>query len=256
MAEDNPSNMMMIATKRGIQAIVSALKQHRIDADVQEQGCGALANLINNEDIEMAIGNAGGAAVIVAALKQHPRHVGVQEQGCTALCSLVSNVNIRAAITEEVGIEEIIAVLVVALKQYPKNVTVQDCSCMSLYSLADNAINKAVMAKAGVKQVVKQAIASGNASTETSCRQKLIDELNVTPTTSQRFDLPAAGGFSYDPNQLSGFMFIDDSEARRLARFKESEAKRLRDDEVRRLALLRQAYLMDALCREAAGNMR
>ena len=270
IAEDNPSNMMIIATKKGIQAIVSALKHHRIDADVQEQGCGALANLINNDIIETAIGNAGGVAAIVAALKQHPRSEGVQKQGCIALYGLVSNANNQVDIAKEVGIEEIVAVLVVALKQYPKNATVQDCSCMSLNSLADNAINKVAMAKVGVKQVVKQAIAAGNASSDTSWRQELLDKLNITPTPPQRFDPPAAGGFSEDPYRLldllrnhelpatgfapNGAAFRDVSEARRLALLKDAEARRLRgkiDAEERRLAFLR-----DLLLRGAAGNMR
>ena len=55
----------------GVEAVVEALKAHRADGGVQEQGCRALSNLCFGDENRRRAGSAGGVEAVVEALKAH-----------------------------------------------------------------------------------------------------------------------------------------------------------------------------------------
>ena len=69
-----------------IPTIIASMKKKPTDASVQQDGCGALADLAgNNAENQAAIAQAGGIPAVVAALRGHPTSAGVQEWGAAAL---------------------------------------------------------------------------------------------------------------------------------------------------------------------------
>lgn len=94
---------MAIARNGGIDAVVLALKNHRDNVNVQQNGCRAIGqfayknglfdfNCCNDSDENrVTIARAGGVDATVAALKRHIGNPGVQEAGCAALRHLAYN---------------------------------------------------------------------------------------------------------------------------------------------------------------------
>ena len=69
-----------------VAAIVHGMNKHAGHHAVQEEGCGALANLAaNNADHTVRIAKQGGIEAIVKALEIHRGIAAVQGQGCRAL---------------------------------------------------------------------------------------------------------------------------------------------------------------------------
>ena len=79
---------MTIADAGGITTILSAMKTHSSNANVQEHGCGALQNLASNENNRVTISDAGGKAVIESALRNYSSNAGFHEKGKAALRNL------------------------------------------------------------------------------------------------------------------------------------------------------------------------
>ena len=84
----NENNRVTIAEAGGITTILSAMKNHSSNANVQENSCGTLVNLALNENNRVTISNAGGKAVIESAMRNYSSNAGVQEKGKAALCNL------------------------------------------------------------------------------------------------------------------------------------------------------------------------
>jgi hypothetical protein len=67
------------------------MKSHSSNADVQENGCGALWYLALNDNNKVTIAEAGGITTILSAMDNHSSNPFVQYCGCTALMKLVTN---------------------------------------------------------------------------------------------------------------------------------------------------------------------
>ena len=81
-------NLRRIAAGGGIPAVLSAMRNHRASAAVQEQGCGALWNIAHgtgNAENKESIGSNGGIADVITAMQTHAVVAAVQEYGCGAL---------------------------------------------------------------------------------------------------------------------------------------------------------------------------
>ena len=79
---------MTVAAAGSITTILTAMKTHFSNADVQHYACAALRNLAFNENNKVAIVNADGKVVIESAMQNHSSNAGVQENGNGALRTL------------------------------------------------------------------------------------------------------------------------------------------------------------------------
>lgn len=87
LAQDADKRTVIAAA--GTSVVLEAMMAHAGHANVQEQGCWALAHFdYGNHDITTAIVVAGGIPVLLAAMTAHTWHAGVQEVGCWALSNL------------------------------------------------------------------------------------------------------------------------------------------------------------------------
>jgi hypothetical protein len=58
------------------------MRAHAAEAEGQRQGCGALANLVDEHAANLASARAAGAAAVVrTAMRNHPGDMGVQIHG-------------------------------------------------------------------------------------------------------------------------------------------------------------------------------
>ena len=73
--------------------ILSAMKYHLDNAQVQHYGCAALQNLAMNDNNKVMIAETGGIPTIVSAMKYHSSNINVQHYGCAALGTLAVNDN-------------------------------------------------------------------------------------------------------------------------------------------------------------------
>lgn len=81
----NGSNKRKIQRKGGVEAIVTAIKTHSNDRDVQDIGCQTLGILAVSAVNEKEIAAKGGIHVIVAAMQAHLDDRGIQDEACKAL---------------------------------------------------------------------------------------------------------------------------------------------------------------------------
>jgi hypothetical protein len=72
LAVDDDNNQETIAQLGGIARIVSAMKDHPKNANVQKYGCAALQKLAENVNNPEAIADAKGITPILSAMKDHP----------------------------------------------------------------------------------------------------------------------------------------------------------------------------------------
>ena len=87
-AENNYTNEVTISNVGGIDAILSAMKKHPENANIQKYGCGALQNLAVNDNNQLKISNAGRKVAIESAMQYHSANAGVIEQAKRALSIL------------------------------------------------------------------------------------------------------------------------------------------------------------------------
>jgi hypothetical protein len=132
----HPSNRAVVASAGGIDAVASAMRRHADVAGVQEQGCGALANVADgNSANKSTIVRGDGVAAVVAAMRRHIDVAAVQEQGCRALLlfSFDSAAN-QAAVATAGGVEAVIA----AMRRHADTSAVQREGCGALRNLTFN----------------------------------------------------------------------------------------------------------------------
>ena len=67
----NEKNRVAIAATGGIDAILMAMQRHVSNADVQENGCGALMNLSVNGNNQALIAELGGMDAIILTMQSH-----------------------------------------------------------------------------------------------------------------------------------------------------------------------------------------
>jgi hypothetical protein len=132
------ANQTEIAGNGGIEAVVSAMRQHSADAGVQEEGCGALWNLAATKANESLIGSSGGVDVVIHAMTLHRSICGVGEQGLGALRNLAANDHNRMLIANADGVDTILQ----CLSAHLDNPGVAEEGCGALYSLAFTDANK------------------------------------------------------------------------------------------------------------------
>ena len=74
-----------------MKVILDAMKRHKANANVQENGCAVLRSLASNEDNQKTIAKMGGIKVILDAMKRHEVNADVQKNGCDALGKACDN---------------------------------------------------------------------------------------------------------------------------------------------------------------------
>ena len=97
-------NKVKAGTAGGIEAVVKAINTHINNADVCEQGCGALWNMTvngkNTDKIQQAHQikwtdenrvKAGGIEAVVKAISTHIDNVNVCKAGCGALWNITAD---------------------------------------------------------------------------------------------------------------------------------------------------------------------
>lgn len=72
LSASNQENQARIAALGGIEALVTAMQNHRSKPLVQQYAATALRNLtLHNAENKIAIAKAGGIAVLIQAMNQH-----------------------------------------------------------------------------------------------------------------------------------------------------------------------------------------
>lgn len=122
------------AGARGVVTIVAAMEAHLGDAGVQQNGCAALAELVQDTPSggRFAVLAAGGAAALVFAMEAHPTSSEVQHLGCVALRRLSE---LRVALAP-LALGGAIAVAVAAMQRNPHDAEMQRNACLLLAQLA------------------------------------------------------------------------------------------------------------------------
>lgn len=140
LAYESDRNKRMIVSANGIEHICQAMSAHLHDEVVQEEGCGALINIVTGS-VDVAaqtIVDAGGVKLICAALKTHERNEIVQGSGLWALACIAADTQggvksgVHLHIAEVGGVERICS----AMKAHRKNAAVQVAGCRALANLA------------------------------------------------------------------------------------------------------------------------
>ena len=86
----NTANRVVIASKRGIHAVVMAMGTHESSVRMQQAGCSALVNLAaKNPNNQLAIAAKGGTEAVVRAMAVHESSMEAQQAGCGALGNIV-----------------------------------------------------------------------------------------------------------------------------------------------------------------------
>jgi hypothetical protein len=139
------NNCICVAMKEegGISAIVTAMKTHPDETELQTHGCNALGVLPGN-----VVEKDGGIAVIVDAMKAHPNdYCYLQAAACGALTSLsrrddaAVNNSISVAIEEEGGISALVTAMT-AMKEHLRYCVLQRDCCRALGNFPVNAVEK------------------------------------------------------------------------------------------------------------------
>ena len=99
----------------GITAVLTQLREHPADAQVQENACKALAELARDAENQVTIARKDGIMLLLEALKTHPTHAGVVQQACLTLCNLANNAANQVTMAEDDGIPRLLQ----ALQQHP-----------------------------------------------------------------------------------------------------------------------------------------
>ena len=126
--------------------LVSTMKEHVWNADVQEEACSILAQLAMINEMDKGIREAGGVEAILTGMRQHKSDANVQERGCSALNTLArgGNDENRKKIAELGGID----VVREAMQQHEKveNIQLQGCWVLRNLVLNDEIAKKVVIA--------------------------------------------------------------------------------------------------------------
>ena len=125
----------------GSEAIIRCMKRHSTDAAVQEDACGAIANLsyksTENQDV---IAANEGLDAIVDAMVNHSTRANLQTQACIAIMNVTSENQANKQLLLEAGG---VKALVDCMEHHLSNWTVQEQAAWALRNLASkNMFNK------------------------------------------------------------------------------------------------------------------
>ena len=195
----------VIAAAGGTSVVLAAMMAHAGHANVQEQGCWALAHFAcGNHDIKTAIVVAGGIPVVLVAMTAHTWHAGVQEVGCRALSNLTVS-DTATAIAAAGSIRVVLSAMRAHTGVsswfwqrggiFTGHARVQEQGCAALTNLSVIADNRTAIAAAGGIPVVLAAMKaySGDVSVQDyGCGALATLAVNVDNNTA----IAAAGGIS------------------------------------------------------------
>ena len=99
LAYANDNNKVTIVDAGGIDMILSAMKTHSNNRNVQEYGCAALWNFAVNDENKVTNVEVGGITTILSAMKTHSYNRNVKEYDCEALMNLALNDENKVAIS-------------------------------------------------------------------------------------------------------------------------------------------------------------
>ena len=145
-AVTNESMKHHIASEGGVQAVVVAMREHRMrkvrsDArggrlfpQVEYYGCWLIGQLADNSPTNATlIAESGGIPAVVLAMSDHEEEEEVQQEGCRAICALTAeSTENQSAIAAAGGIEIVVA----AMCSHPENAVVCEAGCKALGCLA------------------------------------------------------------------------------------------------------------------------
>jgi hypothetical protein len=105
----------------GLEAILEVLRAHKMNAEIQESGCGALSKLCNcDREISDRAAVAGAVEAVVEALTVHRGEYDVEYQGCEFFADLQYNDEIQRRVGDAGGVEAVVKVL-------KSRATIKDC---------------------------------------------------------------------------------------------------------------------------------
>ena len=143
----------MIAASGDITAVLSAMRNHRAAAAVQEDACIALRNIAaNNAENEASIGTNGGIVDVIMAMQTHAAVVAVQQRACGALAQIaVSSVENKRRIAAGGGITAVLS----AMRNHRAAVAVQEQACRALWNIAGGSVIAALFGwNGGIADVI------------------------------------------------------------------------------------------------------
>ena len=149
----NVHNQEVIGGEGGISAVITAMRLHKDDTNVQVSACGALWSLAAGNDMNKElIRAAGGFSEIVRSMQQHDLVADIQTQGCGALRNLaLSSDTNKQKIVEEGGI----GVIVRAMRQHEMVAAIQaQGSCALRNLIEDNEGNQKILLEADAVPVM------------------------------------------------------------------------------------------------------
>ena len=145
---DLEARKKMVTVNGGIGALVAAMQQMPLHAEVQEQGCRALASLAKKSDEnQTAISDGNGVEAIVSALS-HPAHranASLHKHGCRALRNLAAKHSSNKGL---IALHGGVKCLVASMQAHKRNAGVQEEASRALANLAAaNAANQTAIAR-------------------------------------------------------------------------------------------------------------
>jgi hypothetical protein len=143
-----------------IEVIMRAMTAHSNVTEVQEQGCGALANLAWTDDASLSIAAnrvsiaaIRGIETIISAMTVHRNVSKVQELGCLALGNLAwRNYANGVSIAAKYGIEAILNAM--TAHSNASKVQEQGCIALGIVTFHNNANCISIAAKHGIEAIV------------------------------------------------------------------------------------------------------
>lgn len=179
MTAASPDNINRAAAAGGLEAIVQALKAHKLNAGCMQAGCWALQIMTDKSDANAArvrsslvaltegmkirpsdsqsissqAVTAGGAEAVAAVLSKHVELTSVQAAGCAALASIAAR---SADNAQRVASAGGVAAAVGAMRAHPSAVAVQKAACLLLRALTHRcpSVHEEVGSLGGVELIV------------------------------------------------------------------------------------------------------
>jgi hypothetical protein len=124
-----------IKLKKGIRAVLSAMRQHPWNARILETCFAALCNLASSIHLQELLGQEGAIEVILASMSMHPKDCSINEYGCATLSNLSMNCKAnQALIAQDNGV----VMIVNAMNHDPNHAGIQESACAALANLASS----------------------------------------------------------------------------------------------------------------------
>lgn len=127
--EHEDKNRHELCALGGPMAIVSVLKSHSEDAEIQALCCDALQNLSVDEVARSRVTSVGGIRAIVQAMENFPLHVHIQEWGIGALNNLYMDSKSRQNIAYKAGC---LQAIIDAMKKHQEHQGIQQAVLFAL----------------------------------------------------------------------------------------------------------------------------